>query len=639
MGGHGRGRDEPGGFGARASGDSWQVLVVILPSKGHERRDGRGGGHYDKYWRNGRSLVEMMQKIVEKDGVVESFLFFGRSSGFFPNVKDGSCAMDDCWQYQSFFALGLGFSVLHHSASESMLTSPNTFEVGPSQAWKQVSFEDDEVILQTSGGYGVRVDKLFCESGRIEFLILYEVGSVRRSEVLNNIVWPDRKTLVKWSQGYHLNCIDFGFAHSEWSSSVFNWEYAAKRALRRSTRERYFWPKTCILHSSGRLVRSIRKPQILGQKEGREHMRPPRPKKSPVFLADKRDVTQAVASSMSDSLHTFGDILNTNEVVIFCQHAGSNLGRLKHLVVGVNFAITHSPPTLPLRFLPFAPPFLPFLLMQTTSFFLILVIYEVIHIFFVLLTTSCSFIVPYTLDVLNLGTSSEDSTTCFRLKEEEVGGDLPSRLRHRRVRRFLRRYRYSPLEVRNHPLLELLLPLLLGLNVEKFIDRWPQKWALPMLGSKNNLSTTKQFSWCLKIWGVRFGLSDEVKLLITSCGWIAKPWSSGVKGRCSTEGFHLRYHLNCIDFGFERPLRMVIFCVQSGVCHEEGITTLYKRTVFLAQNMYPPQFWETDNVDSRNLGVFNEEKMEITRDRQNQCGAILTVGLISGDEVHGLSVG
>ncbi|KAI5984616.1 hypothetical protein EDD15DRAFT_2390391 [Pisolithus albus] len=36
--------------------------------------------------------------------------------------------MDDCWQYQSFFALGLGFSVLHHSASESMLTSPNTFE-------------------------------------------------------------------------------------------------------------------------------------------------------------------------------------------------------------------------------------------------------------------------------------------------------------------------------------------------------------------------------------------------------------------------------------------------------------------------------------------------------------------------------
>ncbi|KAI6004891.1 hypothetical protein EDD15DRAFT_2359803 [Pisolithus albus] len=36
--------------------------------------------------------------------------------------------MDDCWQYQSFFALGLGFSVLHHSASESMLTSPNTFD-------------------------------------------------------------------------------------------------------------------------------------------------------------------------------------------------------------------------------------------------------------------------------------------------------------------------------------------------------------------------------------------------------------------------------------------------------------------------------------------------------------------------------
>ncbi|KAI5985961.1 PIN domain-like protein [Pisolithus albus] len=35
--------------------------------------------------------------------------------------------MDDCWQYQSFFALGLGFSVLHHPASESMLTSPNTF--------------------------------------------------------------------------------------------------------------------------------------------------------------------------------------------------------------------------------------------------------------------------------------------------------------------------------------------------------------------------------------------------------------------------------------------------------------------------------------------------------------------------------
>ncbi|KAI5980439.1 hypothetical protein EDD15DRAFT_2383012 [Pisolithus albus] len=35
--------------------------------------------------------------------------------------------MDDCWQYQSFFALGLGFSILHHSASESMLTSPNTF--------------------------------------------------------------------------------------------------------------------------------------------------------------------------------------------------------------------------------------------------------------------------------------------------------------------------------------------------------------------------------------------------------------------------------------------------------------------------------------------------------------------------------
>ncbi|KAI5985159.1 hypothetical protein EDD15DRAFT_2374403 [Pisolithus albus] len=35
--------------------------------------------------------------------------------------------MDDCWPYQSFFTLGLGFSVLHHSASESMLTSPNTF--------------------------------------------------------------------------------------------------------------------------------------------------------------------------------------------------------------------------------------------------------------------------------------------------------------------------------------------------------------------------------------------------------------------------------------------------------------------------------------------------------------------------------
>ncbi|KAI6001333.1 hypothetical protein EDD15DRAFT_2361701 [Pisolithus albus] len=38
--------------------------------------------------------------------------------------------MDDCWQYQSFFALGLGFSVLHHSASESMLTLPNTFDPG-----------------------------------------------------------------------------------------------------------------------------------------------------------------------------------------------------------------------------------------------------------------------------------------------------------------------------------------------------------------------------------------------------------------------------------------------------------------------------------------------------------------------------
>ena len=104
---------------------------------------------------------------------------------------------------------------------------------------------------------------------------------------------------------------------------------------------------------------------------------------------------------------------------------------------------------------------------------------------------------------------------------------------------------------------------------------------------------------------------------------------------------------------------MVIFCVQSGVCHEEGITTFYKRTVFLAQNMYPPQFWETDNVDSSayflgvemgyivalvgpyagNLGVFNEEKTEITRDRQNQCSAISTVGLVSGDKVRGLSVG
>ena len=65
MGGHGRGRNEPGGFRANASGDSWQVLVVILPGKGDKRRDHRRGGHYDKVWRNGRSLAEMMQKIVE----------------------------------------------------------------------------------------------------------------------------------------------------------------------------------------------------------------------------------------------------------------------------------------------------------------------------------------------------------------------------------------------------------------------------------------------------------------------------------------------------------------------------------------------------------------------------------------------
>ncbi|KAI6032345.1 hypothetical protein BKA83DRAFT_4122682 [Pisolithus microcarpus] len=65
MGGHGRGRDEPGGFRANASGDSWQVLVVILPGKGNERRDRRRGGHYNEKWRNGRLLAEMTQKIVE----------------------------------------------------------------------------------------------------------------------------------------------------------------------------------------------------------------------------------------------------------------------------------------------------------------------------------------------------------------------------------------------------------------------------------------------------------------------------------------------------------------------------------------------------------------------------------------------
>ncbi|KAI6004722.1 hypothetical protein EDD15DRAFT_2359495 [Pisolithus albus] len=73
-------------------------------------------------------LMEIFEKSECHKLALKKF-FFGRSSGFFPNVEDGSRAMDDCWQYQSFFTLGLGFSALHHSASESMLTSPNTFVV------------------------------------------------------------------------------------------------------------------------------------------------------------------------------------------------------------------------------------------------------------------------------------------------------------------------------------------------------------------------------------------------------------------------------------------------------------------------------------------------------------------------------
>ena len=46
----------------KASGDSWQVLIVIIPGIGDKQRDHRRGGHYNKEWQNGHSLAEMMQK-------------------------------------------------------------------------------------------------------------------------------------------------------------------------------------------------------------------------------------------------------------------------------------------------------------------------------------------------------------------------------------------------------------------------------------------------------------------------------------------------------------------------------------------------------------------------------------------------